>query len=221
MPLQEHTCEEFDCGEKGCLKAPIACRSAPTAPQHDSSARVLPLLHYRPVSRVNERRDDTLHQLPCQRLNIGERSGGLLAEPCLNHDLRWHPGADSSDSTPSFCCRGEALGRCIATKDAAPIFLRLVMAGAGRMIASKMRCEGDYLYVGRLLVQHAEALPDIRQGGWISGADALGADLQQHVHALRQGLPIAQTASLHSNLRSQLGPCSPTSTFHVRIESTP
>ena len=60
MPLQEHTREELDCGEKGRLKAPVACRSAPTALQHDSSARVLPLLHYRPVSRVNQRRDDTL-----------------------------------------------------------------------------------------------------------------------------------------------------------------
>lgn len=78
MPLQEHTCEELDCGEKGRLKGPVACRSAPTALQHDSSARVLPLLRYRPVSRVNERRDDTLRQLPRQRLNTGKRSGGLL-----------------------------------------------------------------------------------------------------------------------------------------------
>ena len=134
MPLQEHACEELDCGEKGRLKAPVACRSTLTALQHDSSARVLPLLHIRPVSRVNERRDDTLCQLPRQRLNTGKRSGGLLEGTCLNHGLRRHPGAELSHSTPSFCCRGEALGCCIATKDAAPIFLWLVMAGAGRMI---------------------------------------------------------------------------------------
>ena len=48
MPLQEHTREDLDCGEKGRLKAPIDCSSALAALQHDSSARVLPLLHYRP-----------------------------------------------------------------------------------------------------------------------------------------------------------------------------
>ena len=58
-------------------------------------------------------------------------------------------------------------------------------------MVSKMRCEGYYLYVGCLLVQHAEAMPNLRQGGWISDADALGTDLQQHVQGLRQGLHVA------------------------------
>lgn len=41
-------------------------------------------------------------------------------------------------------------------------------------------------------------MPNLRQGGWISDVDALGTDLQQHIHALRQDLHVALYFALNN-----------------------